>query len=104
MPAGFGWQFPVKLIADADLAKLGETAAAELDEETWLNESRDLAVSFVYSPDLMGYLRNVEQEGGTELKPFEFDVEYLRAGGKICDKRVVQAGYRLAEVLKQITK
>ena len=50
----------------------------------------------------MGYLRNIEQEGGKELKSFEFDADYLRAGGKICDKRVVQAGYRLAAVLKQI--
>ncbi len=97
-------QEAAKLIADADLAKLGESAATELDEETWLNESRDLAISFVYSPDLMGYLRNVEQTGGKELTPFEFDEEYLRAGGKICDKQVTQAGYRLAAVLKQITK
>ena len=73
-----------------------------MDEETWLNESRELAVSFVYSPDLMGYLRNIEQEGGKELTPFEFDADYLRAGGKICDKRVVQAGYRLGAILKQI--
>jgi|SRR5579872_7504521 len=95
-------QEALKLIADVDLAKLGETATAELDEETWLNESRDLAVNFVYSPDLMAYLRNIEQEGGKELKPFGFDEEYLRAGGKICDKRVVQAGYRLGAILKHI--
>jgi hypothetical protein len=90
-----------KLIADADLSKLGETAAIQLDEETWMNESRELAVNFVYSPDLLNYVRKVEQEG-SDLKPFEFDEGYLRAGGKICDKRVVQAGYRLAAVLKQI--
>lgn len=91
-----------KLMADADLAKLGESAIAGLDEKTWLNESRELAIGFVYSPELMGYLRNLEREGKSELQPFEFDDEYLKAGGKICDRRVVQAGYRLAAVLKQI--
>jgi hypothetical protein len=91
-----------KLMADADLSKLGETATTQLDEETWMNESRELAVDFVYSPDLLDYMRKVEQEGGKDLTPFEFDEDYLRAGGKICDKRVVQAGYRLAAVLKQI--
>jgi hypothetical protein len=96
-------QEAAKLMADADLAKLGETAAQQLDEETWLNESRELAVGFVYSPEILSYLRNVEQEGG-ELKAIDLDTDYLRAGGKICDKRVVQAGYRLAAVLKQIVE
>jgi S1/P1 Nuclease len=91
-----------KLMADADLAKLGESAAGALDEETWLNESRELAIGFTYSPELMGYLRNLEREGKTELQPFDFDPKYLKAGGKICDRRIVQAGYRLAAVLKQI--
>jgi hypothetical protein len=30
---------------------------------------------------------SVEQGGQKELKPFEIDADYLRAGGKICDKR-----------------
>ena len=92
----------LKLIAEPDLAILGETAAGDLKEETWLNESQDLATSFVYSPELMTYLRNVEQEGGKDLKPFDFDETYLKAGAKICDRRIVQAGYRLAAVLQQI--
>jgi hypothetical protein len=95
-------QEAAKLMADPEHAKLGEEAADQLDEETWLNESRELAAGFTYSPELLAYLRSVEMEGGTDLKPFEFSDEYLKAGGKICDKRVVQAGFRLAAVLKQI--
>jgi hypothetical protein len=62
-----------------------------------------LAVGFTYSPEILSYLRNVEQEGA-DLKPIDLDADYWRAGGKICDKRVVQAGYRLAAVLKQIVE
>jgi hypothetical protein len=95
-------QEAAKLLEASELAMLGDTAAAHLDEETWVNESRELAMSFTYSPELIAYLRGVENEGGKGLKPFEFSEDYLKAGGKICDKRIVQAGYRLAAVLKQI--
>jgi hypothetical protein len=60
------------------------------------------SVGFTNSPELMGYFRNLERDGNSELQPFEFDSEYQKAGGKICDRRVVQAGYRLAAELKQI--
>jgi len=48
------------------------------------------------------FARNRKAEGGTGLEPISFPEEYLKAGGKDCDKRVVQTGCRLAAVLKQI--
>jgi hypothetical protein len=59
------------------------------------------SVGFAYSPEILSSLRNVERDGG-ELKPIELDTDYLRTGGKFCEKKVVQAGYRLVAVLKQI--
>jgi hypothetical protein len=94
-------QRALKLMTDTDLVALGDKSAGQLDEKDWLEESRELAVNVVYGDEMMSYLRNAEQEG-TELQPISLDVDYLRAGGKVCDKRVVQAGYRLAAVLKQI--
>jgi len=67
-----------------------------------LDESHELCESVVYGPDVLGYLRNREAEGGTDLQPISLPGEYLRAGGKICDRRIVQAGFRLAAVLKEI--
>jgi hypothetical protein len=95
-------QDALKFMAAPDLAALGEKAAEQLDEKDWLEESRELAVDVVYGPDVMGYLRNLELEGGTEIQPISLDEDYLRTGGKICQKRVVQAGYRLAAVLRQL--
>jgi hypothetical protein len=94
-------QRALKLMAESDLATLGTKAADQLDEKDWLEESRELAVEVAYGPEVMGYLRNIEQEGG-EIQPISLDADYLRAGGKVCEKRVVQAGYRLGAVLKQI--
>jgi S1/P1 Nuclease len=95
-------QEALKLMADPDLAKLGERSAAQLDEKDWLEESRELAVNVVYGPEVIGYLRNMDQEGAKELQPITLEADYLKAGGKVCNQRVVQAGYRLAAVLTQI--
>lgn len=91
----------LKLLVDRDLATLGESSEMQLDEQQWLDESRDLCINLVYSPEVMAYLRNVEREG-TVSRPVDLDEVYLRAGGKVCDRRLVQAGYRLAAVLKRI--
>jgi hypothetical protein len=94
-------QDALKFMAEADLAALGEKAARQLDEKDWLEESRELAVDVVYDPEVTGSLRNIEQEGG-ELQAIDLSEDYLRAGGIVSRKRVVQAGYRLAAVLKEI--
>jgi hypothetical protein len=95
-------QEALKLMANAELTELGERGARELDEKQWMDESHELCVNVVYGPDVVGYLRNREAEGSTNLQPIALSEEYLKAGGKICDRRVVQAGYRLAAVLKEI--
>ena len=92
------------LTKDADLLKLGNSAASELDEEKWLSESRNLAVEFVYSPEILGYLRNMEREGNLVLTPIECDEQYMKLGEAHCRRRVVQAGFRLAAVLKEIVR
>jgi hypothetical protein len=92
----------LKLLAIPELAELGERSARELDEKQWMDESHELCVNVVYGPELLGYLRNRETEGGTDLQPISLPEEYLKAGGKVCDRRAVQAGYRLAAVLKEI--
>ena len=48
--------------------------------------------------------REIEQQGGSDIQPIIIEADYLRAGGKICDQRLVQAGCRLAAVLKEIAE
>jgi hypothetical protein len=94
-------QDALKLISDPEMAALGEKAALKLDEKDWLDESRELAVNVAYGPEVVSFLRNLEDEGKA-IQPLTLDESYLKAGGVVSKKRVVEAAYRLAAVLKQI--
>jgi hypothetical protein len=93
------------LMAVQDWATAGTAAAGELNESKWLDESFELATTKVYDIDLMAHLRVVEMDGSqVDFPPFDLDDEYLKDADKICDKRVVEAGYRLGEILKQLVQ
>ena len=57
----------------------------------WIDESRELAESFTYSPEI----RAAVQEHG-EIAPIELPESYLREAGERARRRVVAAGLRLA--------
>lgn len=92
----------LRLMENAELAALGKTSAGQLDEQTWLDESRELALSVVYDSEVLTPLRAFEKQGA--LKPITLSEEYLRRGGRVCERRVVQAGYRLGVLLKKIAE
>jgi hypothetical protein len=87
-------------MADADQARL---AASNLDETVWLNESHALAKSTAYDDELLAALRKMElaANGDDEI---DLSEEYLKGGGARSASRLVQAGYRLGEVLRQIAQ
>jgi hypothetical protein len=64
------------LIADGDLARIGERSAASLDEKVWLDESRKFATDYTYKP-LLPYLQELEKDGG-ELLPITLTEDYLK--------------------------
>lgn len=92
------------LLADRKTTQVGQTACQQLDETVWLAESRALAQSAVYSPEVIGYLRvqkpTVDRRGPPPLRLSE---EYLTNGVRISTERVVQAGFRLGAVLESVT-
>jgi hypothetical protein len=86
-------------MANQKLAALGTEAALRLDEKIWLDESHDLAKKYVYTEDVLQALRSMESIGET-VQPIELSEPYLQSGGRVAQRRVVQAGYRLGAVLK----
>jgi hypothetical protein len=90
----------IALVNDPDDSKLGTQAAEQLDEKTWLDESHDLAESTAYDSEVTGFLRGYVTE--KEAPPIQLTERYLKQGGKVAEERVVQAGYRLGAVLKEI--
>jgi len=90
----------IKEMNDPDQSTAGTDAATKLDEKTWLDESHALAVSTAYDSEVTGYLRGYVDE--KEAPPIHLTERYLKEGGRVAELRVVEAGYRLGAVLKQI--
>jgi hypothetical protein len=67
------------------------------DIELWVQESHDLAKSFVYSPVI---LQATEQSG--ELAKVNLPVDYLKGGGDLARGRVAAAGVRLGAIIKAL--
>lgn len=82
-----------RLKADAKLWDV-DTSGTYVD---WIAESRKIAESFVYSPEIL----EAQQQPG-EMPPVQLSKEYLREAGAIARARVVAAGLRLATLLKSL--
>ncbi len=92
-------QDALKLLADPDMARVGDREAAVLDEKVWLDESWKMARDFAYGP-LVPILQDLEKDG--EVLPITLQEDYLLKGGALSKLRLVMAGYRLAAVLKEV--
>jgi hypothetical protein len=91
----------LKLIGDASQNAAGERAAKSLDPVEWIRESRALAESVALGPEILTPLRIAEKKG--ESPPtIVLTEEYLREGGMVARRRVVESGYRLGALLKQV--
>lgn len=92
----------IAIVSDSEQTKIGNDAASRLDEKTWLDESYALAESTVYDSEVTGFLRGYAAEN--DAPALTLTERYLKQGGAVSEKRVVEAGYRLGAVLKQISE
>jgi hypothetical protein len=88
--------------ADEQLVALGKSAAGELHEKTWRDESHLLALTATYDPEILLALRKAEAAGSLPAEPLVLSDDYLKAGGRLSLRRAVQAGYRLSGVLREV--
>jgi hypothetical protein len=92
------------LLMHSDLKAAGEQAATRLDASDWLDESHELAGSVVYSAEVLAVLRGAEAEGAREVPTITLSEEYLKRAGGVAHQRIVEAGFRLGAVLRQVLK
>jgi S1/P1 Nuclease len=90
----------IAVVGTPEFSAVGKCAEAVLDEKEWLLESHALAREVTYSPDILAAVAKAEAGGG--LAPLEMKEEYLKIGGRIAERRLIEAGYRLGAVLKTI--
>jgi hypothetical protein len=72
--------------------------------ETWIQESHHLAFTNIYTPEIMEKLKSAPAPSGYgPVKITLADAEnYKKKTISVCDKRIVEAGYRLAKLLDSI--
>jgi hypothetical protein len=90
----------ISTVAEPENIASGMTAAKALDEAIWLTESHRLAKTAVYDEEILGYLRGYTLEN--EAPPLQVTERYLQTGGAIAEARVLQAGYRLGAIIKEV--
>jgi hypothetical protein len=93
----------VELRSDAALVSLAEISSGiegGLEPKTWLSESRQIAVTHVYRPEVLEPMFRVS--AGLIDKPEVIDLseEYLHEAGGMAQRRAIQAAYRLAAAWK----
>lgn len=87
-------------LQDADLEAAGQLAAESLEFETWLDESRELAEASAYHTIILEAVADAENDTNEDLEKIQLPDEYYADAGDAAKKRVVEAGFRLAAVLK----
>ena len=93
----------VEMMANPELSQLGQAAATKLDSSTWQRESFELAKTYVYDDEILTFLRGLEMSGAAaNSMACTVSEDYLTRGGKVSEKRVVEAGYRIGKVLSEL--
>jgi hypothetical protein len=79
--------------------KVGIEAERQLDFDVWMRESFELANRDVYTADIREQLRKVKSRAGAGVRVSD---AYVHRAREIGERRIAQAGFRLAGVLKEI--
>ncbi len=88
------------LLADPKLVAAGRQAQGQLQAEVWVGESHRLARELVYSPAILEAIRRGEADAGKPIPPVGLSKQYARMAREVSRRRVVEAGFRLARVLR----
>jgi hypothetical protein len=82
--------------------KAAEAAARNLDVKAWVQESHDLAKTVVYTKDILDTVTAGEIDPDQPLPKVNLSEADQKKARDTVDRRVAEAGYRLAEILKRL--
>jgi len=92
------------ILSSDELKQAGADAANDLDVEDWIQESNKLAKGFVYSKDIKQAVSDGELDDNQPLRKVDLSIAYRQGAGERAQRRVAEAGFRLAAVLKELTE
>ncbi len=91
-----------EIVGTDEFKSAGEKAAGQLAPETWIEESHHLVRTVVYHKIILDGVAAGEADSTQPLQRVDLPLEYRQEAGHIAQRRVAEAGYRLAELLKQV--
>lgn len=90
------------LAQNPELTAAGEQAEDSLDIGDWMDESRELAIKFAYTPEVMNKV--AEREGHSHLGPLYLSEQYRADAERLSERRAVEAAHRLAKLLAELLR
>ena len=85
---------------NSELAAAGAKAAATLDPGVWIDESHELAIQYVYTPEVLAKV--AAREGHSHLGALHPPESYYQNAESVSERQAVVAGHRLAKLLEQV--
>jgi hypothetical protein len=90
-----------------ELIQIGKDSIAKpnsLCVQSWLDESRELAVKHVYTDEVLTWVNAQKDLDSAKRQPLSLSLSYLRNMGVVSQRRAVEAAYRLSAVWKECLK
>ncbi|HWY88527.1 MAG TPA: S1/P1 nuclease, partial [Gemmataceae bacterium] len=90
-----------EILGNEECKSAGERAARQLAPETWIQESHQLVKSVVYHKSILDEVAAREASPDQPLAKVDLPLQYRQDAGRFAQRRVAEAGYRLAEIIRQ---
>jgi hypothetical protein len=87
--------------SNPELTRRFEVATEISDPNVWIEESRSIAVQFLYIDEVQQAVRAAIESESTKLPPVTISEAYAKQAGRIAQLRAVDAAARLAKVLSE---
>jgi len=89
-------------LREPKLERAADEALASLSAAAWIGESYDLALDFAYDEKILSAVEAVEASGSKAKPSTYLPPSYLAEGKEHSKRRAVQAGARLAALLREL--
>lgn len=90
------------IIDNKEINESADKAKNSLEVTTWVAESHDLAKKHVYCDSILAEVKSKDAMPELDLAAITLTEEYLRNAGTISQRRLAEAGFRLATIIDSI--
>ncbi len=90
-----------EIVATEEFKAAAEKAARQIAPEVWIQESYELAKTVVYHKVILDEVSARDGDSKQPLHAVDLPLQYRKDAGHLAQRRVAEAGYRLAEIFRQ---